>query len=171
MPIYAGALTGRGPGDNGSTFAGLSRAQLLRIVVFPQRRGPVGPVLAHCITSARLARVFTAGWTRALVDFANLGFPIPAYAEAPQDPHFGSLAAWPSRVPRMPAISQCCTPIRLRLPAVRESWHGRADLGDYRNQGCERPLLATFETCLRSITMSVCRGRAEDVGTRPNRRE
>ena len=29
----------------------------------------------------------------------------------------------------------------------------------------------TFETCLRSITMSVYRGSVEVVGTRPNRRE
>lgn len=32
-------------------------------------------------------------------------------------------------------------------------------------------LLCTFETCRRTVTMSVYRGRAEVVGTRPNRRE
>jgi len=31
--------------------------------------------------------------------------------------------------------------------------------------------VGTFETCRRTVTMSVYRGRAEVAGTRPNRRE
>jgi hypothetical protein len=54
----------------------------------------------------------------------------------------------------------------LALAPGSPSWHGHADLGEYRNQGCERPLLAR-KADIRKLPMSgkcryCCKSRKSD---------
>ena len=50
-------------------------------------------------------------------------------------------------------------------PIPRDRWERR------RQFVCPMSATGTFETCRRTVTMSVYRGRAEVVGTQPNRRD
>src|SRR2546430_13636676 len=98
------------------------------------------------------------------------GYPLEApYASASGPVSENTGPDWAKTTPLKASIERNAS-IRRRIMARLQSKSIVSALRPY-HQSRLMSGIGTFETCRRTVTMSVYKGRAEVVGTRPNRRE